>query len=49
MRTLKIEIVFDHGLFYVNGKRLGHDLLTYAEKEALNNFIKEYKENAEAH
>lgn len=45
MKTLVVEIVFDHGIFYVNGKRLGHDLLTDSEKDALNNFIKEYKEN----
>lgn len=45
MKTLIVEIVFDHGIFYVNGKRLGHDLLTDTEKVALNNFIKEYKQN----
>lgn len=41
--TVKIENI--GGIFYVNGKRLGHDLLTKCEKDALNNFIKEYKEN----
>lgn len=43
MMTVKIENI--GGIFYVNGKRLGHDILSQAEIMVLNEFIKEYKEN----
>ena len=33
------------GVFYINGKRLGHDILSDLEKQVLNEFIKEYKLN----
>lgn len=32
------------GIYYINGKRLGHDTLTEMEIMMLNEFIKEYKE-----
>jgi hypothetical protein len=43
MISIKIENV--GGIFYVNGKRLGHDVLTETEVTVLNEFIKEYKQN----
>ena len=43
MMTVKIENI--GGIFYINGKRLGHDILSQAETMVLNEFIKEYKEN----
>ena len=39
--TVKIENI--GGIYYINGKRLGHDLLSDLEKQILNDFIKEYK------
>lgn len=41
--TVKIENI--GGVFYINGKRLGHDILSDLEKQVLNEFIKEYKIN----
>lgn len=41
--TVKIENI--GGVFYINGKRLGHDILSDLEKQVLNEFIKEYKLN----
>lgn len=43
MIVIKIENI--SGIFYINGKRLGTDILSDMEKIALNEFIKEYKEN----
>ncbi|WP_183147930.1 hypothetical protein [Chryseobacterium nematophagum] len=40
---LMINIINDGGIFYINGKRLGHDILSYEEIEALNKFIQEFK------
>lgn len=31
------------GAWYINGKRLGHDVLTFAENQALNEFFVQYK------
>ena len=31
------------GVFYINGKRLGHDDLSEAEKNFINEFFKEFK------
>lgn len=39
--SVKIENI--GGIYYINGKRLGHDLLSDLEKQILNDFIKEYK------
>ena len=39
--TVNIENI--QGIFYINGKRLGHDLLSDLERQILNDFIKEYK------
>ena len=39
--TVKIENI--QGIYYINGKRLGHDILSDLEKQILNDFIKEYK------
>lgn len=33
------------GIYYINGKRLGHDTLTEMELIMLNEFIKEYRLN----
>ncbi|SHJ21483.1 hypothetical protein SAMN05443429_11259 [Cruoricaptor ignavus] len=41
--TVIIEIKNIGGIWYVNGKRLGHDELTHAEMQALDNFYKELK------
>ena len=41
--SVKIENI--GGVFYINGKRLGHDILSDLEKQVLNEFIKEYKLN----
>ena len=43
MYTINIQNI--GGIFYINGKRLGHDILSEAEKRAINEFIKEYKQN----
>lgn len=40
---VKIEIVNNGGVWYINGKRLGHDVLSEMEKQMLNEFIKEFK------
>lgn len=40
--TVKIENI--GGIFYINGKRLGHDILSDLERQILNDFIKKYKE-----
>lgn len=40
-----IEIKNEQGIFYINGKRLGHNILSEEERQELNKFIKEYKEN----
>lgn len=40
-----IKIENHSGIWYVNHKRLGHDKLSDMEISALNEFIKEYKEN----
>lgn len=40
-----VTIVNIQGIFYINGKRLGHDILSELEIETLNKFIKEYKED----
>jgi hypothetical protein len=42
---MKIEIVNDGGVYMINGKRLGHDILSEAEISAINEFIKEYKQS----
>lgn len=41
--TIKIENI--GGIWYVNHKRLGIDFITEAEYMAINEFIKEFKEN----
>ena len=41
--TIKIENI--GGIWYINHKRLGIDFITYAEYMAINEFIKEFKEN----
>lgn len=41
--TVKIQNI--GGIYYINGKRLGHDILTDAETNFLNDFIKEMKFN----
>lgn len=38
-----VTIVNIQGIFYINGKRLGHDILSELEIMTLNEFIKEYK------
>lgn len=43
MYTINIQNI--GGIFYINGKRLGHDILSEAEKSAINEFIREYKQN----
>lgn len=40
-----VTIVNIQGIFYINGKRLGHDILSELEIMTLNEFIKEYKED----
>ena len=42
---MKVTITIENigGIFFINSKRLGHDILSDAEKNALNEFIKEYK------
>lgn len=42
---MKIVIENKGGIFFVNGKRLGHDILSDAEKICINEFIKEKKLN----
>ena len=41
MFTINIQNI--GGIFYINGKRLGHDTLTTEELQALDEFIREYK------
>ena len=38
-----VTIVNIQGIFYINGKRLGHDVLSDPEIITLNEFIKKYK------
>lgn len=45
MKTTIVKIKNVQGIFYINGKRLGHDILSDLEKQVLNEFIKEYKDN----
>ena len=40
---IKIEILNVGGIFYINGKRLGHDQLLPEELQALDEFIREFK------
>lgn len=40
--NIRIENV--GGIWYVNAKRLGYDILSHAEITALNEFIKEFKD-----
>jgi len=40
---MKIEIKQIGGVWYVNNKRLGHEELTFAETQALNEFFVQYK------
>ena len=42
MFTIKIQNI--GGIFYINGKRLGQDALTPEELQALDEFIREYKQ-----
>lgn len=41
---VKIKIENIGGIFYVNGKRLGYDILTEMELQMINEFFKEYKQ-----
>lgn len=43
---MKIRITIENiqGVFLINGKRLGHEELSEKEKNALNEFIKKYKQ-----
>ncbi len=43
MESTTIKIINDAGVYYINGKRLGHDKLSGKELRALNNFIKDKK------
>lgn len=43
MFTINIQNI--GGIFYINGKRLGHDTLTPEELQALDEFIREYKQS----
>lgn len=40
---ISIEIKNVGGVFYINGKRLGHEQLLPEELQAMDEFIKEYK------
>ena len=42
MFTINIQNI--GGIFYINGKRLGHDTLLPEELQALDEFIREYKQ-----
>lgn len=42
---MNIRIENIGGVWYVNGKRLGHDVLSQLEITAINEFIKEVKGN----
>ena len=42
MFTINIQNI--GGIFYINGKRLGHDTLTPLELQALDELIREYKQ-----
>jgi hypothetical protein len=42
---MNIRIENISGIWYVNAKRLGYDHLTHAEISAINEFMKEYKDN----
>ena len=41
MFTINIQNI--GGIFYINGKRLGHDTLLPEELQALDEFMREYK------
>lgn len=41
--TMKVVIENIQGVYFINGKRLGRDILSEAEKVFLNEFIKELK------
>lgn len=43
--NIRIEIKLIGGIWFVNDKRIGYDLLTIAENNALNDFFIEYKLN----
>ncbi|MBP1165097.1 hypothetical protein [Chryseobacterium sediminis] len=43
--SVRITIANEGGIFYINGKRLGHDTLTEMEMQVLNEFIKEFKQS----
>lgn len=45
---MTIEIKNIQGVFYINGKRLGHDDLSLLEIKMLNEFIMECKDNLKA-
>lgn len=47
MKNTTITIINDAGVYYVNGKRLGHDTLSGKELKALNQFIKNKKNKNE--
>lgn len=42
---MKVTVIIENvgGVWYINHKRLGHDRLSEMEITALNEFIKEYK------
>ena len=42
MFTINIQNI--GGIFFINGKRLGHDTLLPEELQALDEFIREYKQ-----
>ena len=42
MYTINIKNI--GGIFYINGKRLGYDTLLPEELQALDEFIREYKQ-----
>lgn len=46
MFTINIQNI--GGIFYINGKRLGHDTLLPEELQALDEFIREYKHTKNA-
>lgn len=46
MITVKIKKI--GGIFYINGKRLGHDKLSNTELQTLNEVIKELKKQQES-
>ena len=44
LQLMVVEIKLIGGVWFVNGKRLGHDVLSFNEMQALNEFIIEFKE-----